>query len=89
MPGYIPNALHKFQHLPPDKPECAPHLAEAPVYKQGLQLAPAPDLSPHVSDKHKCQIQQVLGILLFYARAVDPTMLVAINSIGAQQAFPT
>eukprot|EP00957_Ditylum_brightwellii_P181833 13852341-Ditylum_brightwellii.AAC.1 len=89
MPGYIPNALHKFQHPPPEKPEHAPHVAEAPVYKWGLQLVPAPDLSPPVLDKHKCHIQQILGMLLFYTWAVNPTMLVAINSIVAQQASTT
>ncbi len=34
-------------------------------------------------------IQAVMGTLLYYSRAVDPTMLVALNVIVTQQASPT
>jgi len=42
-----------------------------------------------VNDTTKRKIQQVVGSLLYYARAVDPTMLVALNAIASQQAAPT
>ncbi|MBJ7369555.1 MAG: Ty1/Copia family ribonuclease HI, partial [Ilumatobacteraceae bacterium] len=34
-------------------------------------------------------VQAVTGTLLYYSRAVDPTMLVALNAIATQQAAPT
>jgi hypothetical protein len=34
-------------------------------------------------------IQAVTGTLLYYSRAVNPTMLVALNAIATQQASPT
>ena len=34
-------------------------------------------------------IQQVTGTFLYYARAVDPTMLVTLSAIAADQASPT
>ena len=34
-------------------------------------------------------IQEVTGTFLFYARAVDPTMLVALSSIASEQSAPT
>ena len=34
-------------------------------------------------------IQQVTGTFLYYARAVDSTMLVALSAISAQQSDPT
>ena len=37
----------------------------------------------------KKYIQQVLGTFLYYARAVDPTMLVAFSAIASEQASPT
>ena len=37
----------------------------------------------------KTFIQQVIGSFLFYGRAVDPTMLTALNSIAEHQAKPT
>ena len=39
--------------------------------------------------KQKTRIQQIVGSLLYYARAVDPTMLVTFNTISRQQAQPT
>jgi hypothetical protein len=34
-------------------------------------------------------IQQITGTFLFYARAVDPTMRIALSALGSQQAAPT
>jgi hypothetical protein len=35
------------------------------------------------------RVQQVVGTLLYYARAVDSTMLVALNAISAAQSKAT
>jgi hypothetical protein len=35
------------------------------------------------------RVQEVLGMLLYYARAIDYTMLVAIGSIATQQSNAT
>jgi hypothetical protein len=32
---------------------------------------------------------EIIGTLLFYARAIDNTMLVALNALASQQAAPT
>ena len=34
-------------------------------------------------------IQQVTGTILFYARAIDPMMLVALSAIASEQSKPT
>ena len=34
-------------------------------------------------------MQQVTGVFLFYARAVDSTMLTALSAIASKQATPT
>jgi len=34
-------------------------------------------------------VQEVIGILLYYARAVDPTLLVTLNTLASQQATAT
>ncbi len=39
--------------------------------------------------KRQKYIQAVMGTLLYYSRAVDPTMLVALNAIAMQQASST
>ena len=47
------------------------------------------DDSPPLGKEDKSFIQQVTGTFLYYARAVDPTMLVALSSIASAQANPT
>ena len=37
MPGYIPTALHIFQHKPPTRPQYAPHPWNKPVYVKLLE----------------------------------------------------
>ena len=53
-----------------------------------MQYAKQPDQTPVLNDKQKKFIQSIVGSLLYYARAVDPTMLVALNELSSQQANP-
>jgi hypothetical protein len=88
MSVYIEVALKKFQHIP-DKTEHSPYEVAKPMYHQGPQMSPELALSPTLSGKQENRIQPILGTLSYYAWAVDPTMLAAINSITIQLASPT
>jgi hypothetical protein len=46
MRGYIKDALHKFQHPLPKRPQYAPHNWTVPAYGQRIQYAPPPDAAP-------------------------------------------
>jgi hypothetical protein len=46
MPGYIKDALHKFQHPLPKRPQYAPHNWTVLAYDQRIQYAPLPDATP-------------------------------------------
>ena len=48
-----------------------------------------PDTSSLLDEHGIKYVQQVTGSLLYYARAIDGTMLPALNTIGTQQAKPT
>jgi hypothetical protein len=89
MPGYVSKALLKFQHTPPQHKVYAPHNWTRPAYGQKTQFAPPEDETPLLDAKEKTRIQAIVGSFLYYARAVDPTMLPALNEIGTQQASPT
>ena len=89
MPNYVQKALHKFQHKQPAYPQHSPHEWTRPVYGAAIQYAPVPDAQPFLSTKETNIIQQIVGTFLYYAHAVDPTMLMALNKIGANQAAPT
>jgi hypothetical protein len=89
MPKYIPDALHKFQHPPPARPQDSPHPCNAPQYGIKVQKPEPIDMSLPTSAKDKKYIKQVVGTLLYYARSVDNTVLVALSSITAEQANPS
>lgn len=88
MPGYIARALLRFKHPKPSRPQYSPHAWNAPSYGAKTQYAKQ-DLSPALDMTNKQRVQEILGTLLYYARAVDNTMLPAIGTLATQQAAPT
>jgi len=88
MKDYVQQALKQFKHEPPKQVHYGPSKMEAIQYGAKVQYSHRIDDRPITKDQHKF-IQQVTGKFLFYARAVDPTMLHALNCIacgGATQA---
>jgi hypothetical protein len=79
MPGYIKAALQKYQHAAPARPEHAPHTWNPPIYGAKTQYVEDETTSPALSDKDVNKLQQLTGTLLYYARAVDPTLIMPIN----------
>jgi hypothetical protein len=83
MPGYIKRALQCFQHLQPSRPQPSPHAWQKPNCGAKTQYAPMPDTSaPLDAANTKHMHQEVLGTLLYYAPAIDSTMLVAISTFA-------
>ena len=89
MPGYIAATLHRFQHPTPTKPQHSPHAWTAPTYGAATQWAIDADDSPKLPPIDLKKLQQILGTLLYYARAIDSTMLVAISTLASVQAQGT
>ena len=84
MPGYVKEELHKFQHPTPSRPQHSPHQWNPPNYgPTEPQLTHQAPESPKLAPPEANTVQQVVGTFLYYARAVDPTMLVAFNNIVA------
>jgi hypothetical protein len=48
-----------------------------------------PTPSPAISDKDVNKLQQLTGKLLYYARAVDPTLIMPINVLASEQSNAT
>ena len=89
MPDYISKAMTRLNHPAPNKPQYAPHRWTDPAYGQRLQMAPDPDSSELLDQKGTNFIQTVVGIFKYYAWAIDPTMLHALNEISRIQARST
>jgi len=90
MPCYIECALLQFHHPHPKQPEHALHTWQHPIYGTKVQYAPKPDHTTalDVTDCSK-HMQEVIGILLYYARVVDPTMLVTLGTLTTQKTNST
>ena len=89
MPGYIDKALKRFGHDQPKKAQNSPYPHVAPSYGAKAQYVEVEEPSAPLSKEGHKFVQVVVGTLSYYARAVDPTMLVALNAIATQQAAPT
>jgi hypothetical protein len=85
MPGYIERTLARFQHTPPTRPQHSPHPWTKPEYGANIQYAESPDTTNNLPKKDITRIQEILGTLLYYAHAVDSTLLVAISSLSSEQ----
>ena len=90
MPKYIEKALMRFQHTTaPAKPQHSPHAWIAPSYGAATQLTAPTDTSAPLDPAGIKRLQEIIGTLLYYARAVDSTMLVALGALSAAQAKGT
>lgn len=88
MPKYVENALERFGAK--DFPGAdSPMIYTPPRYGLVKQQQATVDNSAPLSAERKTRLQQIVGTFLYYARAVDPTMLTAINKIASHQAHPT
>jgi hypothetical protein len=88
MPGYVSNVLSKFQHDSPKNPQHTPSRYITPVYGAKTQYAMT-DETPPLTAQQCLTIQKITGSVLYYARAVDPTVLMPLNDIATEQTKAT
>ena len=91
MPTYIAKALVRFNIEAINRAVHSPSKYIPLRYKlpTGESQATHLDTSPKISEQRKKWIQAAVGVILFYARAVDPTMIMAVNKLASRQATPT
>ena len=90
MPKYIPKALKRLNHKPYKIPQYSPHKHIPVIYgKKGMQQMAQNTQCKDLPKEMTKYVQSVTGTFLYYARALDFTMLTALNDIGTTQAKPT
>ncbi len=89
MPGYIGNLLIKFKHPCPNKPCLSPYKCMPISYGAKAQLTPKADTSERLDKHRKRRIREIVGLLLYYAQAVDNKLSVALSAIAACQSCAT
>ena len=84
MPGYVNNALTRFGKLDV-KGANSPIIYVPPVY--GATTQTLPEDKPTGQPLNKDQVtlvQEIVGVFLYYARAVDPMMFPAVNKLATR-----
>ena len=89
MPTYVLKQLLRYAHERPRRPQHCPYEPKAIRYGKSSDILVHEDDGDPLNDKDKKFIQQVVGSFLYYARAVDMTILMALSEIASQQAAPT
>jgi hypothetical protein len=88
MPGYVSNVLSKFQHDAHKHPQHTPSRYVTPMYGAKTQYA-SKDETPRLTAKQCVTIQKVTGSVLYYAKSVDPTVLMPLNGLATEQTKAT
>ena len=91
MPGYCDKAIQRFGHAK-RRGAKSPIIYVPPEFgntKATIMPIKPPKAPEYVDQAAKTFVQEVTGVFLFYSRAVDPTMLAAVNKISMEQSKPT
>jgi hypothetical protein len=86
MPGYILKQLQKYKHNCPQCPQHCPYSPLPKQYGSEAQCPLPPDTSPPLSKDDIKHIQCTIRSILYYARALDLTVLMALSTIASEQA---
>jgi len=90
MPKAIPAALKKLNYQPKVFPQHSPHQHTPITYgKKGTQQMVNNDKHKLLHNNEIKRIQSITGTFLYNARALNYTMLPALNEIACTQAKPT
>ena len=89
MPNYIKKKLQEYKHDFPAKPQYCPYLPIPKQFGTEAQRPLPPDDSPSLDAKGIKRVQQIIGSILYYARAVGMTVLMALSSIAVEQTRAT
>ena len=89
MDGYIQKLRQKYDHPNPKKPQFLPHVKRTIDYGANQQIADPEDTVNLLDTKGIRRVQGILGSLKYVARAVNNKLIVALSTIGNQQATAT
>ncbi len=89
MSGYIKKKLQEYDHTMPTRLKHCPYTPAPKQFGSEAQAPLPPDESPSLDDKGIKLIQQIVGSILYYAHAVDMTVLAALSTIAIKQTKAT
>jgi len=85
IPGYIKRQLLKYKHVVAPRPQHCPYSPEPRKYGSKAQAPLPPDTMQKLNKDEIKQIQKIVGSILYYTRAVDMMVLMALSTIASEQ----
>jgi hypothetical protein len=89
MPGYIKKKLQEYSHVLPGRIQTCPYSPDPKKFGLDTQTPIADDTSPLLDKQGIKKVQKIVCSILYYARAVDMTVLMALSSIAVEQTRAT
>ena len=87
--GYVSKLRQRFSHKMTNAPQHSPYKAPKKVYCAAAQDIIAPDDTAKLNNEQIKLIQKVIGVCLYYSRAVNDTLLPPPNAIASEQTNST
>jgi hypothetical protein len=75
----------KIRHASPPRPQHCPYASQPKQFGSKAQRPLPPDASPPLSNANIKHVQRIIGSILYYARAVNLTVLLALSTIASTQ----
>ena len=88
MLGYISRALSRFNYHP-TRAQHSPHAWIQLHYGAATQFTESPDCSEPFPTAKITRLQQIIGVLLYYAQIIESTMLVMLSMPASAQSKGT
>ena len=89
MPGYVDHSLICFKHGTPRRAQDQPYQHIVPTYGARQHFSIDSDGTAVIDKNSKKFVQQFTGTFLYYAIAVDSTMLMSLSTIASEKSSPT
>ncbi len=89
MPRYIRKKLQEYNHVLSGQLQACPYTPAPKKFGAQARTPLEVDSSPQLDAKGIKRVQQIVGSILYYARAVDMTVLMALSAIAAEQTKAT
>ncbi len=89
MPGYIKKKLQQYSHIASKQVQNCPYMPAPKQFGSEAQAPLPPDSSPKLDKSCIKKVQKIVGSIVYYARAINMTVLMAFRTIVADQTIAT
>ena len=85
MPGYVKKKLQEYNHIVSWKGQTCPYSPAPKQYGSEAQAPLPPNTSKLLLKAGIKRVQKIVGTILYYARAINMTDIMALSTIALEQ----